>query len=749
MSIPQFFRLCPKYLLLILCKNLLIVHDQDTAKAIFRYLIETGSLCLATEHAKMALFCTQYLTSFPFCTSTERDIQTSALSGYYGFHDYAASFWWHHVNETIEARKKIHLETLHNALQSTKKILRAYQTTGNAFQDDVQEVEMIIRQFRQLPSHSRDRQKVLDIEISTTAVRDVIEALHCGESQTNPVPLYGPVRYKCPKDWCQLFATGFLRAEQRKDHLNEHDRPYHCTTEGCYLADVGFPNESGLNQHMKRHHAQPENDLFPKSTRSAKKETIWTAIESGNLSSVKDLVTAAPSIINKVKRTAEGMQSPILSAIQLGHLNICEYLLEKGANLTSGHHFGIRSVLHEAVRIDDLEIVVLLLMQEKLVFIRQGLLTVLELAAFLGHHRLFASFKSKRPQEFDLMPSMIQAIKRNHIRSIQELLRLKGDDLGASAPLPPHDFMNCLYSASDNVLRLLIPVDWEYSGMVEGSRCTILHEACRWGDRYIQLVYRLISVGGNLSRQDHQGRTPLEVAAMAGSRELVSAILTSATRIGGSDEGQKFTLEQLSRYDPQVAEVFLEEGRSGAFCSGPGGSILHSAIYAANTGLVRLLLRSNYELDLNAGLENCPDSWSVLLNTKEDSATLTPLTMALACLDLSERKKSTDNIPDCWDVERFKTIATSLIVNEDVDLSYLDNSKSVTCFKLAMELEEAGLTLSLFKRGMFGSLGSGNGERNSRLVKVLEENIDTLVAVKGDERRLRDTVTTLAKWTQS
>ncbi|KAH9212628.1 hypothetical protein DL95DRAFT_411034 [Leptodontidium sp. 2 PMI_412] len=338
---------------------------------------------------------------------------------------------------------------------------------------------MIIQQFSQLPSHSRDRQKVLDIEISTTAVREVIEALYCGESQTSPVPLYGPVRYKCPKDWCQLFATGFLRAEQRKNHLNEHDRPYHCTTEGCYLADIGFPNESGLNQHMKRHHAQPENDLFPKSTRSAKKETIWTAIESGNLSSVKDLVTAAPSIINQVKRTTGGMQVPLLSAIQLGHLNICEYLLEKGADLNSVHHVGIRSVLHAAVRIDDLEIVVLLLMEEKLVSIRQEGLTALELAAFLGHHRLFASFKSKRPQEFDLMSSMIQAIKRSHIRSIQELLRLKGNDLGASAPLPPHDFMKCLDSASDNVLRLLIPVDWEYSGMVKGSRCTILHEACR------------------------------------------------------------------------------------------------------------------------------------------------------------------------------------------------------------------------------------------------------------------------------
>jgi hypothetical protein len=44
----------------------------------------------------MALFCARYLTSKPFHLLSPEQIRTYALTGYYGFQDYAAAHWYEH-----------------------------------------------------------------------------------------------------------------------------------------------------------------------------------------------------------------------------------------------------------------------------------------------------------------------------------------------------------------------------------------------------------------------------------------------------------------------------------------------------------------------------------------------------------------------------------------------------------------------------------------------------------------------------
>jgi hypothetical protein len=259
----------------------------------------------------MALFCAQYLTSAPLRLGIESDIKACARTGYYGFHDYATAFWWNHVDKLIEAHEEVSLDTYRGTLQSVAKLLRAHLKSKDMPEEQLEDLNAIVRRFSELPRNPRERETILSLEFSTEIVRNAIEALREGEdktetaNETHHLHLYGPIRYKCPKPWCQLFSTGFTKSEQRKYHVNEHERPFRCSTEGCYFIDIGFSTESGLSQHIKRHHIQPETALFPKPRQAGKREPdIFAAAEEGDLNSVKDLL-ATGSNVNVVKHISK------------------------------------------------------------------------------------------------------------------------------------------------------------------------------------------------------------------------------------------------------------------------------------------------------------------------------------------------------------------------------------------------------------------------------------------------------------
>ncbi|KAI1196743.1 hypothetical protein F5X97DRAFT_202231 [Nemania serpens] len=79
-----------------------LVHH--TAKL---YLIHSGRLCILREEINMALFCARYLTSLPFTLGLgNNEISKHAITGYYGFQDYAAAFWWKHAYRVINTAQK-------------------------------------------------------------------------------------------------------------------------------------------------------------------------------------------------------------------------------------------------------------------------------------------------------------------------------------------------------------------------------------------------------------------------------------------------------------------------------------------------------------------------------------------------------------------------------------------------------------------------------------------------------------------
>jgi hypothetical protein len=318
------------------------------------------------------LFCAQFLTSRPLRLGIEREIQECAFTGYYGFHDYATAFWWNHVNKLIEAREKVSLDIYRRTLHSVAKLLKTHLISTDMCEEELEDIEAIALRFAELPSILREREKVLSLEFCTERVRDAIEAIKDGRDKThiademNTLPLYGPIRYKCPKPWCGFFSTGFATREERKDHVNEHDRPFRCLTEGCYHVDIGFSTESGLNQHVQSHHTQPEITLFPKPRKPGKRKgDIFTATKEGDLDTVKDLVESGINLKNMI-RTAKGETTLLMLAVEHGHLDVCKYLLNGGADPNFPAVPEGESILHKAIQRNDVEVIEVLLKQDEI-----------------------------------------------------------------------------------------------------------------------------------------------------------------------------------------------------------------------------------------------------------------------------------------------------------------------------------------------------------------------------------------------
>ncbi|KAF2997028.1 hypothetical protein E8E14_005978 [Neopestalotiopsis sp. 37M] len=309
------------------------------------FLIHTDSVCLATEHAKMALFNSQYLTSRPFEAQTVDDIKNYALDGYYNLHDYAVTSWWYHANESFEHITSCPADIFAQMVESLSKHLqqhfpaRADETVRDSTFDQV------LVDFRQLSADHRTREKSGSLGQRSGAFREVLETLWISmlrEASTKDsigLQLLGPMRYKCPHSWCHFFENGFLQRTQRDDHIEQHDRPFRCTVEGCYAANLGFSSQQQLQQHDRRQHQEPDRPRFSVSKKPKEYKTVWTAIADGVLEAVEAVVqreTAKSNSFSLDERCPGGFvgkgYTALEYAVHRGKYDICQYLLSAGAS---------------------------------------------------------------------------------------------------------------------------------------------------------------------------------------------------------------------------------------------------------------------------------------------------------------------------------------------------------------------------------------------------------------------------------
>ncbi|KAI8951873.1 WD40 repeat-like protein [Xylaria longipes] len=359
-----------------LCGSLVDVHHatnktspEDIVKIVHEtareYLVQRKWLDASLEHARLAIFCSRYLTSPPFADGiNEKAIVTNAVKGYYALQDYAVQYWFDHFRECIEVRVTLDPDRFLEVMAGARVFLESYGLPSKMGHcEDTTGHERVARAIAAIPGDSYERNEYLNIEHRTTLIRNTIETL--GMPALGPTVqeiltnLHGNIiSYKCTKPWCESFTVGFENAEDRKSHINRHDRPFRCPLESCFAFQIGYDTRAKLDQHKKKHHPEPDNEetRFPRINK--KKLTIWAATEQGDLATVSTLLDSGEDV-NQSRRTSGG-ETLLHLAAKSGHFEICKTFLKRGADINLVGPRGTHTALYAAVVAGELDIVHLL-----------------------------------------------------------------------------------------------------------------------------------------------------------------------------------------------------------------------------------------------------------------------------------------------------------------------------------------------------------------------------------------------------
>ncbi|KAI1752664.1 WD40 repeat-like protein [Xylaria castorea] len=348
-----------------LCGSLIDVHyatdtktgPEDVIKIVHEtareYLVRRKWLDASFEHARLAIFCSRYLTSEPFArVINEEDIVAHAVKGYYALQDYAVQYWFGHFRECTGATVTLEPDQLLEVTTGARVFLESYGLLSK--------VEN--RHLTEFPGDSYERNKCLNIEHRTILIRKTIEALDrpALDSTTQEIlnNLHGNATlYKCTKPWCESFTVGFENTEDRRRHTDRHDLPFHCPFGSCFAFQLGYDTRAKLDQHRKSHHPEPENEgaRFPKVNK--KRASIWAAAEQGDLATVSALLDSG---VNVNQRKINGGQTLLYWAAESDHFELCKILLKRGADINFAKRQGGRTALHAAVVAGNPDIVHLL-----------------------------------------------------------------------------------------------------------------------------------------------------------------------------------------------------------------------------------------------------------------------------------------------------------------------------------------------------------------------------------------------------
>lgn len=313
------------------------------------------------QHRQMSLFCGQYLTRSAFdMVSQDNDVVvTTALTGFYGFFDYAAAHWDHHLlqyvrqastskttpltekwlEESLSTTWTEFVERFRDGHESQSKTLperdvlmntsaqqavpRTVDTKGESCN-----IQGILRdwsatqrstEFERLAAFIRQGVQQTDLSI----LGDREKAIY--------LSLNGPFRHKCTRRVCVHFNTGFESEAELSQHIQWHEMAFKCPHMGCYACLTGFPTSALLQSHVKRVHPaiDPERKLFPVKSRSPPR-SLLEACRLGDLERVRYF--APESMLPEDSDGIARANRALYTAARNKQLAVCVYLMQLGAD---------------------------------------------------------------------------------------------------------------------------------------------------------------------------------------------------------------------------------------------------------------------------------------------------------------------------------------------------------------------------------------------------------------------------------
>lgn len=312
------------------------------------------------------MFCFRYLTSKPFLRDVDdNQILLYARQGYYAFQDYSVQYCLDHFLHHVEQSPSNTTQMLMNGMDSARAFLNSYykSTDMTGLQDGVSN-EWVVPLILGLPKSPRDRIECLDIAHRTVTIRKHVEEVRSQALKTEEMEvinnLYGFQNiFKCPKLWCSYFTTGFSTRKDCKKHVECHERPFCCSEEDCFAAQLGFDTEEKLNKHISRHHSSLDAEVkFPKKLANARPSSIHKAIAKGDVATVLSILDSG------VHRNLR--DDLLCSAVRFDQFEICKHLLARGAKILQREEGHFESAMDLALRRESLNIVYLFLRQPEL-----------------------------------------------------------------------------------------------------------------------------------------------------------------------------------------------------------------------------------------------------------------------------------------------------------------------------------------------------------------------------------------------
>ncbi|KAK2782046.1 hypothetical protein FQN53_000222 [Emmonsiellopsis sp. PD_33] len=375
----------------------LVVLVHDTAR---EYLIQRGLMNLSLEHSKMAIFCTRYLLSEPFKArigSTE--IEQYFDSGYYAFLDYATQNVFGHLFATIQSPTCTDGRPSETLLGLTKSFLDDYGIRSEPVRDFVDgtgpddQLHDLTVTIRSLPQNETELSKLFSLESRAFQIRKTIETYmaHRRKDVVLLETMYGPLSYKCPRNWCRHFNEGFDTKLDRDSHIEKHERRFQCSHEHCPHNQLGFPSHAALKQHDKQSHAADGNAGFLfKRPRKFTEDDVREAATRGDVAALRHFLKTT-SYVSKHRTKEERGIHILMLAANNGHLDVCKLLLDSGVDVNGniwGHEAAGsmgNSPMEAAIHGNRVEIVQFLLQVERFRYTP----THLRRAAEKGHLEIF------------------------------------------------------------------------------------------------------------------------------------------------------------------------------------------------------------------------------------------------------------------------------------------------------------------------------------------------------------------------
>ncbi|KAM0543086.1 hypothetical protein ACHAO7_009558 [Fusarium culmorum] len=489
-----------------------------------KYLVQTKEIDVPTENAQMALFCTEYMISQPLTPGlSKQDIQDFATKGYYGFHDYAAAFWWKHIQQVLtgnELDNELAQRVLQTAHRYVIDIGEIDQTEG--FDDSSLEVQSLKSKLEDIPKNLRNWSSIKIYEMRLVAIRDAIE-VHINqfyEHKQTALALYGPWRYKCHKPWCQYFSHGFEKAQQQQIHINQHELPFTCGYPGCFATEIGFERETDLMTHSGRWHAKEQPPQFPKPKRPTMNHSgIIKAAKTGDLDTLKAIIEQGNFSRNFKKHVGVSL---VHEAVRNGHLHILRYLTELGANgtLRIWKNRLDTSSFDAAVERADLEIVTFLCGLDRTTVSSETLRRCLGIVPFPKSILALLLSKCSPHISEDILLFAIRSRNATAIAYFAEIFDVSifRGALKLAVKVADLPCLDVLLSSGKTDPNTRLP-----NGNLP------LHAACASGA--VQVIRRLYSVTTTTDIEDTSGNTPLHLASKGGHYEAVEFLIKQGAYI--------------------------------------------------------------------------------------------------------------------------------------------------------------------------------------------------------------------------